>query len=294
LPSSKKLPPELDERYHLRDAIPAGERPVVFLGPYEHHSDELPWRESIADVVRIPEDESGHIWLAMLEKELIRYAERPLKIGSLSAASNVTGILTDTHALSQLLHQYGALSFWDYAAAAPYVPIEMRDKDAIFLSPHKFIGGPSTPGVLVVRRALLHNRVPTVPGGGTVEYVSPEEHSYVSDREHREEGGPPRLSTASAPGWSSSSRRPSARRSSRRTRRGSCARLSSRGAANQGWTCSETLRRNGFRSFLSGCWRRVDGIFTTISSWRCSTTSSGSRPAAGVPAPVLMATGSSA
>jgi selenocysteine lyase/cysteine desulfurase len=188
-----RLPRELDERYHLRDAIPLDERPVVFIGPYEHHSNELPWRESIADVVRIPEDEDGHISAEVLEKELRQYADRPIKIGSFSAASNVTGILTDTKALSELLHRYGALSFWDYAAAAPYIPIEMAGKDAIFLSPHKFIGGTSTPGVLVVQRGLMRNLVPTVPGGGTVEYVNAEEHLYLADPEHREEGGTPAI-----------------------------------------------------------------------------------------------------
>src|SRR5690606_1925199 len=129
-----------------------------FIGPFEHHSNELPWRESIADVVVIREDTDGHVDLAHLEEELARYAARPLKIGSFSAASNVTGIATDTRAVSTLLHRYGALSFWDYAAAGPYVKIEMKEddelayKDAVFISPHKFIGGPQTPGVLVVKR----------------------------------------------------------------------------------------------------------------------------------------------
>jgi selenocysteine lyase/cysteine desulfurase len=188
-----RLPRELDERYHLTQAIPADERPVVFVGPYEHHSNELPWRESIADPVVIPEDDDGHISGELLEKALIQYSRRPLKIGSFSAASNVTGILSDTRGLSALLHRYGALSFWDYAAAAPYVPVDIDGKDALFLSPHKFIGGPGTPGVLVVRRELLHNRVPTVPGGGTVEYVNAEEHVYLTDPEHREEGGTPAI-----------------------------------------------------------------------------------------------------
>jgi selenocysteine lyase/cysteine desulfurase len=150
----------------------------------------------------IPEDVDGHIDTARLEEELRRYADRPLKIGSFSAASNVTGILTDTHAISDLLHRHGALSFWDFAAAGPYVDIEMYGrctrhpqayKDAIFLSPHKFVGGPGTPGVLVVRRELLRNRVPTVPGGGTVDYVNAYEHHYVTDPAHREEGGTPAI-----------------------------------------------------------------------------------------------------
>ena len=131
-----------------------------------------------------------------------QYADRPLKIGSFSAASNVTGIVSDTRAISALLHRHGALSFWDFAAAAPYVDVQMSPhrggdaldyKDAIFLSPHKLIGGPGTPGVLLIRRELMRNRVPAVVGGGTVAYVNPEEHVYLADLEHREEGGTPAI-----------------------------------------------------------------------------------------------------
>lgn len=193
-----RIPADLDDRYHLSDVIPAAERPVVFIGPYEHHSNDLPWRESIADVVLIGEDANGHVDLDHLRGELERYADRPLRIGSFSAASNVTGIRTDTTAVATLLHEHGALSFWDFAAAAPYVPIHMgcpaegpAYMDAVFLSPHKFVGGPGTPGVLAVRRELVHNRVPSVPGGGTVAYVNPVEHSYLTDVVAREEGGTP-------------------------------------------------------------------------------------------------------
>jgi selenocysteine lyase/cysteine desulfurase len=196
-----RIPAGLDERYQLGAQIPEAERPVVFVGPYEHHSNELPWRESIADVVVIGEDSDGHVDLADLEGQLVRYAQRPLLIGSFSAASNVTGILTDTSAVAALLHAHGALSFWDYAAAGPYVPIRVsasrpdRDdhKDAIFLSPHKFPGGPQTPGVLVVRRELVRNQVPTVPGGGTVAFVDPVGHRYLDDPVAREEGGTPAI-----------------------------------------------------------------------------------------------------
>ncbi len=196
------LPADLDARYDLSSRIPPEERPVVFIGPYEHHSNELPWRESIADVVTIAEDANGQIDQAMLADQLLRYAERPLKIGSFSAASNVTGIVSDTWGISALLHAHCAVALWDFAAAAPYVKIEMNPpegvdprgwKDAVFLSPHKFIGGPGTPGVLVVKRALLTNRVPAVPGGGTVSYVGPEGHDYLEDPVHREEGGTPAI-----------------------------------------------------------------------------------------------------
>ena len=195
-----RIPADLDDRYGLSAQIPATERPVVFIGPFEHHSNELPWRESIADVVVIPEDTDGHIDTARLEAELRRHADRPLRIGSFSAASNVTGIISDTPTISALLHRHGALSFWDFAAAGPYVDVDMGSpdtgpayKDAVFLSPHKFIGGPCTPGVLVVRRELLRNRVPTVPGGGTVAYVNPTEHRYLDDPVQREEGGTPAI-----------------------------------------------------------------------------------------------------
>jgi selenocysteine lyase/cysteine desulfurase len=197
-----RIPSDLDARYGLRSQIAPGERPVVFIGPFEHHSNELPWRESIADVVVIGEDADGHIDLAELEAQLAAHQGRPLKIGSFSAASNVTGILSNTCAIADLLHRYGAYSFWDFAAAAPYVDIEwnpsccnhqLAHKDAIFLSPHKFIGGPGTPGVLIARRSLLRNRVPAVPGGGTVAYVGPDDHAYIQDPAHREEGGTPAI-----------------------------------------------------------------------------------------------------
>jgi selenocysteine lyase/cysteine desulfurase len=215
-----RLPADLDDRYDLTSLIPAGDRPVVFIGPYEHHSNELPWRESIADLITIPEDIDGRIDLEALEAALAAHADRPLKIGSFSAASNVTGIISDTRAISILLHRHGALSFWDFAAAAPYVEIEMEPrrgvsaerpatladaglsadgaraldyKDAIVVSPHKLIGGPGTPGLLVGRRELFKNRVPTEVGGGTVAYVNSSMHVYHPEPEHREEAGTPAI-----------------------------------------------------------------------------------------------------
>src|SRR5690606_11710294 len=144
-----RIPSNLDDHYHWAASIPEHARPVVFVGPYEHHSNEIPWRESIADLVTIDEDADGHVDLAALEAELERYADRPLKIGSFSAASNVTGIVTDTATVSSLLHRHGAIACWDFAAAAPYVQIDMGDPaegagylDAVFVSPHKLIGGP--------------------------------------------------------------------------------------------------------------------------------------------------------
>ena len=191
-----RLPRDLSDQYQLEQHIPAQQRPVVFIGPYEHHSNELPWRESIADVVPIPLTECGQIDLAILEKELTSHADRPLLIGSFSAASNVTGIKSDVAATTALLKKYGALSFWDYAAAAPYVGIDMNAQspiDAVFISPHKFIGGPGTPGVLVVKKSVLNNSVPAIVGGGTVVYVTPQGHRFIDDHERREEGGTPAI-----------------------------------------------------------------------------------------------------
>jgi selenocysteine lyase/cysteine desulfurase/CRP-like cAMP-binding protein len=199
-----RIPAGLDDRFDLSSNVPASERPVVFVGPYEHHSNELPWRESIADVITIREDADGRVDLAHLEDELRRHERRPLKIGSFSAASNVTGIVTDVEQVSILLHRHGALACWDYAAAGPYLRIDMNPTpeipdghlaymDAVFVSPHKFVGGPGTPGVLVAKRALFSNRVPSVPGGGTILFVSPTEHSYHPAPEVREEGGTPAI-----------------------------------------------------------------------------------------------------
>jgi selenocysteine lyase/cysteine desulfurase len=194
-----RIPADLDKQWKFSDQIPANQRPVVFIGPFEHHSNELSWRESICEVVTIHEDANGHVDLDHLRSELDKYAERPLKIGSFSAASNVTGIITDANAVSQLLHEKGALAFWDFAAAAPYVEIDMHPenplhrKDAIVLSPHKFVGGPGTPGILVINHDVARNTVPVVPGGGTVAYVNSLDHRYLLDPAHREEGGTPAI-----------------------------------------------------------------------------------------------------
>uniref|UniRef100_M4B796 Aminotransferase class V domain-containing protein n=1 Tax=Hyaloperonospora arabidopsidis (strain Emoy2) TaxID=559515 RepID=M4B796_HYAAE len=181
----------------------ADDRSVVFVGPFEHHSNLLPWRESAVDIVTISETGQGLVDLQVLEQQLKRYAARPLKIGAFSAASNLTGVRTDVDAVTALLHQYGALACWDYATCAPYVDIDMNPvvadksrrpfvyKDAVYFSGHKFIGGPGSPGVLIVKKRLLTNAVPTVPGGGTVFFVTENDHRYLSNRAEREEGGTP-------------------------------------------------------------------------------------------------------
>jgi len=172
--------------------------PTVFIGPYEHHSNILPWRESGAEVVEIPETTTGGPDLQILEKELKSRAEHPLLIGSFSAAANVNGILSDVDAVTALLKSHGALAFWDYAGGGPYLDMDMTpdaglEKDAIFLSPHKFPGGPGASGLLVIRNSAVTATIPTWPGGGSVAYVSPWDHSYLTSISEREEAGTPNL-----------------------------------------------------------------------------------------------------
>jgi selenocysteine lyase/cysteine desulfurase len=181
-----------------RQSDPSDEAPtraLVLIGPYEHHSNELPWRETAADVIRIPLDPAGGIDQRALTETLQQHRNRSLVIGSFSAASNVTGIQSDVHGITQILKEHGALAIWDYAAGAPYLPINMNREnaplDAVFFSPHKFIGGPGSSGVLAVKRQLLKNTVPSQIGGGTVRYVTPYWHEWHPQPEHREEGGTP-------------------------------------------------------------------------------------------------------
>lgn len=176
--------------------IPEAQNPVVFIGPYEHHSNILPWRESKAKVVEIPEDPKGGPNLNILKSELERHSDNDLIIGSFSAASNVTGILTDVDAVTKLLKSHGALSVWDYAGAGPYINIDMgtgtdAPKDAIVVSPHKFPGGPGSSGVFIVRKSAVSRRIPTYPGGGTVTYVSSWGHDYSENLSSKEEAGTP-------------------------------------------------------------------------------------------------------
>jgi len=187
------------DRSTLHSLIEAS-RPVVFIGPYEHHANELSWRESLAETVDVRMDCSGRIDLDDLERLLKapEYQGRP-RIGSFSAASNVTGIRTDVHEIARLLHRHNALACFDYAAAAPYVDIDMSPSgdpgaslDAVYLSPHKFVGGPGSSGLLAFNERLYDGTLPpTISAGGTVTYVGLTEQDYVSDIETRESGGTP-------------------------------------------------------------------------------------------------------
>ena len=174
------------------------DRPVVFIGPYEHHTNELMWREAYVEVVVIPFDREGRIDLEDLENKLTdqKYKHR-LKIGSFSAGSNITGIRTRVYDIARICHKHGALVLYDFAAVAPYVKIDMnRDAhsyfDAIFFSPHKFLGGPGTSGVLVFNENIYRKDLPpTTAGGGTVRYVGSHGHDFAEDIETREKAGTP-------------------------------------------------------------------------------------------------------
>ncbi|KAL5006439.1 hypothetical protein ScPMuIL_015245 [Solemya velum] len=172
---------------------------VVLIGPYEHHSNILPWKELGTTIVRIKQTKHGQVDLVHMEEELQKHRdENRFLIAALSAASNVTGIITDTDKVTELVHKYGGLSVWDYATAAAYLKIDMNTseksyKDAVFLSPHKFVGGPGTPGLLIAKKSVFRNPVPDHCGGGTVLFVTRETHLYLKDIESREEGGTPAI-----------------------------------------------------------------------------------------------------
>jgi len=210
LPPATRLNLNAMLRSHLgEDALDAcgdylrAHQPVVFVGPYEHHSNEVSWRESLATVVEVNLAADGGIDLGHLKGLLQDPAyQGRMRIGSFSAASNVTGIRTPVHEIAVLLHAHGALACFDYAASAPYVKIDMNPPpgrypgdaslDAIFISPHKFLGGPGSSGVLVFNRRIYHSELPpSVSAGGTVDYVGPDSQDFIADIEEREKAGTP-------------------------------------------------------------------------------------------------------
>ncbi|MFH6991623.1 aminotransferase class V-fold PLP-dependent enzyme [Flavobacterium sp. FlaQc-48] len=178
--------------------IPDALRPIVFITHMEHHSNQTSWLETIAEVKIIPCDKQGLVCYKSFEKLLIQHKDTPIKIASVTACSNVTGIQTDYHRIARMIHGYGGLCFVDFACSAPYVQIDMHPGDhdayldAIFFSPHKFLGGPGSSGVLIFNKKLYKNIVPDHPGGGTVSYTNPwGNHDYIDDVEVREDGGTP-------------------------------------------------------------------------------------------------------
>lgn len=174
------------------------DRPVVFLTHMEHHSNHTSWIETLAEVVILEPDSRGLVDPSSLEAALSRFKTRKLKIGSFTACSNVTGIQTPYHELAKIMHRHSGYCFVDFACSAPYVAIDMHPADpqasldAVFFSPHKFLGGPGTPGILVFNSALYQSRVPDQPGGGTVAWTNPwGGHRFVENIEAREDGGTP-------------------------------------------------------------------------------------------------------
>ena len=192
------------EKYRDQIQLPAADRPVVFVTHMEHHSNQTSWIESLAEVRVIDADARGLVDLDHLDRLLHEYRDRRVKIASVTSCSNVTGILTPYHEIAARLHRAGGVCFVDFAASAPYIDIDMHPAahpdgwlDAVYFSPHKFLGGPGTSGVLVFNRKLYHNRVPDNPGGGTVDWTNPwGGHKYFDDIEAREDGGTPGFTQA--------------------------------------------------------------------------------------------------
>ncbi len=189
-----KVPENLREHTNIPDEI----RPVVFVTHMEHHSNQTSWLETMAIVEVIPACPKGLVCLDSFKALLEKYKDRPLKIASVSGGSNVTGIQAPVHTIAKFMHQHDGVCFVDYACAAPYVNIDMHPADpeayldAIFFSPHKFLGGPATCGILVFNKKLYNNMIPDNPGGGTVSWTNPwGEHKYFEDIEEREDGGTP-------------------------------------------------------------------------------------------------------
>lgn len=189
-----KVAEQLKDFLKLPDSL----KPVVFITHMEHHSNQTSWLETIADVVIIQPDDQGLVDLNDLQAQLKKYSNRKLKIGSFTACSNVTGIHTPYFEMAKLMHENDGFCFVDFACSAPYEKIDMHPSneleklDAIFFSPHKFLGGPGSSGVLIFDSKLYKNRVPDDPGGGTVDWTNPwGEHKFVNNIEAREDGGTP-------------------------------------------------------------------------------------------------------
>ncbi|WP_442764526.1 aminotransferase class V-fold PLP-dependent enzyme [Sulfurospirillum cavolei] len=182
------IPPRTLKRYGTKPK----NLPVVFVGPYEHHSNELSFREGVCEVIRIPLDADEKIDIEYLEAQLERHKKREI-IASFSVASNVTGIMSDYRTIYTLVKRYKGIVCLDAAAASPYVNIDCDYYDALFLSPHKLLGGVGSCGLLVMKKELCTETVPTFAGGGTVAYVSRVSHDFLSDIEVIEDAGTPAI-----------------------------------------------------------------------------------------------------
>ena len=175
------------------------EKPIIFITHMEHHSNQTSWIETIGDVVVVPPDEKGLVSIENFQTTIEQYANRKIKIVAITSCSNVTGIMTPYMEIAQLIHKLNGSCFVDFACSAPYVSINMhpddnseRYLDAVYFSPHKFLGGPGTTGILIFNKKLYLNTIPDNPGGGTVDWTNPwGEHKYVEDIEAREDGGTP-------------------------------------------------------------------------------------------------------
>ncbi len=189
---------KLNENLKEYTQVPDTLRPIIFVSHMEHHSNQTSWLETIAKVEVIPSNEAGLPCIKNLEKLIAKYKDCPIKIAAITGCSNVTGIRTNYHEVAQIMHQNNGLCFVDFACSAPYINIDMHPEneeaylDAITFSPHKFLGGPGSSGVLVFNKKLYKNLVPDNPGGGTVSYTNPwGDHDYIDDIETREDGGTP-------------------------------------------------------------------------------------------------------
>ncbi|MCB9447844.1 MAG: aminotransferase class V-fold PLP-dependent enzyme [Flavobacteriales bacterium] len=188
----------IHERYRDRIKLADNERPLVILTHMEHHSNHTTWLESIAEVVVMDADDQGLVDTRKLEEILEKHKDRPIKIAAVTSCSNVTGIKTPYHKIAAIMHAHGGLCFVDFACSAPYIDINMHPEntaerlDAIYFSPHKFLGGPGSSGILIFNRTLYNNRIPDEPGGGTVAWTNPwGEHRFLENIEAREDGGTP-------------------------------------------------------------------------------------------------------
>ncbi len=186
------------EKFASQINISENERPIIFVSHMEHHSNHTSWLETLADVQVIRADIEGLPDLNHLAEMLESYKDRCTKIASITSCSNVTGIRTPYYQVAEMMHKHNGLCFVDFACSAPYIDIDMHPEnalqklDAIFFSPHKFLGGPGTPGVLIFDKSMYHNTIPDNPGGGTVQWTNPwKEHRYIDDIEAREDGGTP-------------------------------------------------------------------------------------------------------